>query len=418
MRKRTINPCSMKGETWGYKKSDGWPEPVTRPVYWTPCECMRKWTSVRPGLYGSFSFGLEREVAGNEAGQTIRLPENGSGISENYLVTLPCAETFRNVNSQGTRLYRKLTGSKFPGCKLLEERLLSTMRIRVEPIAHFLGLTGFLVDALYRSQAFRGAQAGRILNYYGDKLCFLLDVILVEERRQAYSESLNRSISSPLAEFMAASPLDAKKAQMRRLIDTGNFNHDPKLKSTAWLISRGYTGAEEILDVMPAFPVSEFASLQSRVYVEVQKTLPKRLKKFPSVWASLSKKQRHTIKYLFMKGIGLTHQRYAKLIKISRDSVKDRIDGAFKKFEKGYPELKSIQAQRREQLAMTIAPMESDEKEPNRNGPVVHFNPKTLDRREIECNPIPFRREMIKPGADVRTIAEWARDRAPKQRFH
>lgn len=418
MRKRTINPCSMKGETWGFKKSGGWPEPATRPVYWTPCECMQRWTSVRPASLGSFSYGIEREPTNGDGGQTVRLPENGNGVGENYLVTLPCAETFRNVNSEGTRLYRALTGSKFAGCKLLEERLLSTMRVRVEPIAHFLGLTGFLVDSLYRSQPFRGTHAGRILDYYGDKLCFLLDVILVEERRQAYTDSLNRTISSPLAEFMAASPLDAKKAQMRRLLDTGRFNFDPKLKNAAWLISRGYTGEQEIKDVMPAFPMSEFPSLQSRVYAEVQTTLPMRLKKFPAVWATLTKKQRHTLKYLFMKGIGLTQQRYARLIKIGRDSVRDRIDGAIKKFEKGYPELKSIQAQRREELRMAIAPMDFIETVPNRNGPVIHFNPATLERREIQCNPAPFRREMIRPGADIKKIAQWARDRTPKQRFH
>ena len=243
-------------------------------------------------------------------------------------------------------------------------------------------------------------------------------MILVEERRQAYTDSLNRTISSPLAEFMAASPLDAKKAQMRRLLDTGRFNFDPKLKNAAWLISRGYTGEQEILDVMPAFPMSEFPSLQSRVYAEVQKTLPKQLRKFPEVWATLTKKQRHTLKYLFMKGIGLTQQRYARLTKISRDSVKDRIDGAIKKFERGYPELKSIQALRREELRMAIAPMESDENEPNRNGPVIHVDPKTSQRWEIRCNPSAFRGEMIRPGVDIKRVAQWARDRTPKQRFH
>jgi len=217
---------------------------------------------------------------------------------------------------------------------------------------------------------------------------------------------------------MAASPLDAKKAQMRRLIDTGRFNFDQKLKNAAWLISRGYTGEQEILDVMPAFPMSQFPSLQSRVYAEVQKTLPKRLKKFPEVWATLTKKQRHTLRYLFMKGIGLTQQRYARLTKIGRDSVRDRIDGAIKKFEKGYPELKSIQALRREELRMAIAPMESIETEPIRNGPVIHFDPKTLQRREIQCNPFAFRREMIRPGVDIKAIAQWAKDKTPKQRFH
>ena len=95
-----------------------------------------------------------------------------------------------------------------------------------------------------------------------------------------------------------------------------------------------------------------------------------------------------------------------------------RIDGAIKKFEKGYPELKSIQALRREELRMAIAPMESLETEPIRNGPVIQFNPQTLQRRKIQCNPSAFRREMIRPGVDIKAIAQWARDRAPKQRFH
>lgn len=67
MRKHTIDPCSMKGETWSFKKSGGGSEPVTRPVYWTPCECMQRWTSVRPASLGSFSYGIERDVTNGDA---------------------------------------------------------------------------------------------------------------------------------------------------------------------------------------------------------------------------------------------------------------------------------------------------------------------------------------------------------------
>jgi len=419
MRTGTINPCAMKGETSCPKGMR--PDSGGRPSYWAPCECIAKWRSA-VSRRSAFRFGMEREMAPTtEAGTTVRLADKGNGGNGAFLVTIPCQETFRNIDSEGTLVYRALSGSSFPGCKLVEEYLLKKKLVRVEPIAHFLGLEGFLVDAFFRVSPLRGTKAARILSYFGDQLCFLLDAIFVPERRQVYFESQIRGVSSPIAEFMAASPTNAKRAQMRRLIESGHFNYDLKLRTAAWLISRNYTSEEEILDVMPAFPMSEFASLQSRVYWEVSQTLPERLKVFPAVWKTLTRKQRHVVKWLYMKGIGISMARYARLLHLSIDSVKDRRDGALAKFKKAYPEL-AASAPPPNAIADTetsVAAISEEENEDStHNGPIFHYKPKTGTLEEIVCRPTVFRKEMRKPGVNVAQIQKWAIDKTPRQRFH
>ena len=64
--------------------------------------------------------------------------------------------------------------------------------------------------------------------------------------------------------------------------------------------------------------------------------------RYNETWGSLTAKQRHAVSEVYMYEDSIPWEEAAKNLKISFDSFRDRIEGAFKKFKIAFPELKCL----------------------------------------------------------------------------
>jgi hypothetical protein len=127
------NPCQMKGKLGGrrcggrmYKFPDG--EKV-RPK---GCECSERWLMLSERNHKRTGKALRFHQTRVEV---VSVPLNVSNDRRD-LMAAPCGETFRFVDSPGTKLFRKMakrhTGKRpdFPGCQAVEDQLIAEGLVR------------------------------------------------------------------------------------------------------------------------------------------------------------------------------------------------------------------------------------------------------------------------------------------------
>lgn len=163
--------------------------------------------------------------------------------------------------------------------------------------------------------------------------------------------------------------------------------YDPKLLLCAFLISRGLTTKDQIERVMPAFPVKDFHRYQAKVHRMIEMNLSGRSKKFQSYWGSLTRAQQEAVRIHYFENEEDDSVRVsAKKLKISADSLKDRLDGAIKKLQSSFPEYSHLDIARPKGYWTKLSKPKNrenyiDRKEQKILRPLYRIHPKTLSRK-------------------------------------
>ena len=194
-------------------------------------------------------------------------------------------------------------------------------------------------------------------------------------------------------ELMRPPPKSLLHQIARNLTETGFFETDQKVLHVGVLMfSRHVEDDEHFDDIMtggigkhvPGFTFVEFKASQislKRLFREKLKNffrdnhsallaVRKRTDlnqskaqdiwaRFRKVWDSLTTKQKHALEKVYMQSEPMTYERAASDFKISVDSLRDRIRGAFEKYETEFPEFRSFQHGLKEPRSENRKPTES-----------------------------------------------------------
>ena len=343
---------------------------------------------------------------GPTAGQLAGI-KNTRQLPIGSMLVLPCEETFRNLDSSGTKTYRKLISpnTRFKGCQAVEEELIDAGLVRVWA-AETLTLPSLLEEIIPDESEFtvpdsRGAMGlSARTEAYGTEL-------KQEEQKWASHKTAGRTSSTfnmPLSELLRPGPLNARQSQARRLLEQGHFDEDPKLKAAAYLISKNITEPDLIRYVMPTFDYNDFKKYEGKVHAEIQATLSDRMRNFLLFLESLTGAQREAIQKTYLENpAGNSREEIAKQIGISPDSLADRLSGAKRKLVLAYPEFRpkgrSSSTRRRRPAGSTVR--------------VTQINPRTGERRQITIERSANGRMKNRVGANPAQIRQWVRNRCP-----
>ncbi len=167
------------------------------------------------------------------------------------------------------------------------------------------------------------------------------------------------------------------------------------------LLSAAYCMKNEIEDkkhlkrVWPRYSEARFDNLKKKIAEIVNKNMPKQFKKFDGAWSRLSKPQEEAIllEYFYEEAEKPTQKENAKRLTIEVSSYQDRLEGAFKHFEKHYPEFKRIRRRK------------TPTKNTNENPPPPLYEIKDGKRYEI---PHPKRKNKKLSSYQRMAISHWA----------
>ena len=128
------SPCKMKGRHHGRLGSGAFYQ--IQNVRWAPqaCECMERWRDIGYTDAPKASRRVSAYMSKETAAITV-IVEPPPAVPQNakfYHRVLPCNEVFRYAHSTGSKAYRKVKSgqSKFRGCQHLEDALLRDKEIR------------------------------------------------------------------------------------------------------------------------------------------------------------------------------------------------------------------------------------------------------------------------------------------------
>ena len=394
MRKQTIHPCARKGDIQTQVTS---PTSHRRGGHlrYAPCECIRERIDIdRHGVHVPLRFflGLENE----NAGQTVWVKRKTEVPGKSVLIA-PCEEVFREPDSKGTRLYRKACGRKtrFQGCRATEEGLIRDSLVRIL-VREKQSLEELLDQIIPQEDDFTLPESRSFHSTHG-MVTASEGALKREETKWGETKKaagLTFSLSTPLSDFLATPPRSFREVQAKALIEEGCFAKDPKLELVAFLISEGITRPEFLKRVVPDLDYGEFKRDEGKVNALINATLPEKAKIFKLFLASLTDIQRKTVQVLYFDNDeNLTQVEVAKKLRISYDSLRDRLSGIKKILYKRYPEFtqkKESQKKRRGSGPKPPAPCKSaallsvEQREP---GPdevkVFQLNPKTGARTKL-----------------------------------
>lgn len=260
------------------------------------------------------------------------------------LVT-PCNETFRSLNSVGTRRFKRSLRekTKFTGCEPLETSLVKdglVLHHQREETNSFLD--GASDDAI--SSSTLSLTAFSRLNL-GEKLSTLRDAY-PEQSLLFDEEAPIASILAPelaLQNIMAASPADLQAVTLMKLYEQGEFDpHGEEIKATAYLLFKGLTQKHIIQAVFPKYPVEKFPTLRKRVFEIYRTHQTKEEIAFEKFNNSLTPKQRKALELVYMGEERKSLAQAAKQLRISVDTLKNRIEGSVKKLKAAFPEYAAL----------------------------------------------------------------------------
>lgn len=341
---KRLNPCKLKGQYLtqgrsGRRGAGGFLQKLSC------CECRK------PFLSQSGSEFLRYKMTSEAGAVSFTAAKPGEVAKKGETLAIPCEEAFRTLNSIGTRRFKRALKekTKFTGCEPLEVTLVQNgfvihhQRDDTKPF-----LDGGTDDALPNTAL--SLTAFSRLNL-GEKLASLRDTypdqsLLFEE------EAHGASILAPeltLQNLMAARPRDLQAVTLMKLYEEGEFDpHGEEIKATAYLLFKGLTQKNVIRAVFPAYPVEKFLSLKKQVFEIYRDNRTKEEVVFEKFNKSLTPKQRKALELVYMGEERKSLSDAAKQLRISVDTLKNRIEGGVKKLKAAFPEYAALKKPGRE----------------------------------------------------------------------
>lgn len=337
---KRLNPCKLKGQYLtqgrsGRRGAGGFLQKLSC------CECRKPFLS-----YAATENEFLRYKMESEAGAVSFTPAKpGEAAHKGETLVTPCEEAFRALASVGTRRFKRALKDKtrFTGCEPLEASLLKDGLV----VHHQQGdtnpfLDGSSDDAL--PSTVLSLTAFSRLNL-GEKLASLRDSY-PEQSLLFEEETTATSILAPeltMQNLMAASPADLQAVTIMKLYEQGEFDrHGEEIKATAYLLFKGITQKKIIQAVFPAYPVEKFSALKKQVFKIYREKRTKEEIVFEKFNKSLTPKQRKALELVYMGEERKSLSDVAKQLKISVDTLKNRIEGGAKKLKAAFPEYAAL----------------------------------------------------------------------------
>ncbi len=356
-KKGGVNPCRQKGLLAGgshpgrYYKRDG--EIIKIPA----CECSQAFLNF--GFKNLRFSHYEQDLAAAKGpGSLIRRPISKTSTDSIKRSTVkcvtPCDGAFRFRDSRLTKVYKRSAGklTKFTGCQNLEEDLIDDALIKHEP-DEVVGLSmEVLTEGLSREEPYPWHDPRRFVFDSLEASRYQRELVQRQNQYESQAQKARSQEISPasntLSDLIRAAPMNWRQSHVRELYNSGHFNDlDPKLKLTAYLVCRNITEQDLVELIAPGLKYQEFIVYQSKVHAEIDKTMPPLAKRFKAFWAVLTKKQRQALEAYYMDtAYGSTSKKeIAQKLRISVDSLEDRLKGALKKLKEQFPEMKPLTAE-------------------------------------------------------------------------
>ena len=112
-------------------------------------------------------------------------------------------------------------------------------------------------------------------------------------------------------------------------------------------VTRNTKNKETIQHIFPYYDFEEFKQAKRQIDRIVAKTLPEKLKQLRKTWKGLSTKQKTALRLKYDEE--LSHADAAARVNITVDSFRNRLEGAERRLEKDFPDLK-----RREEATVEV----------------------------------------------------------------
>ena len=280
---------------------------------------------------------------------------------------IPCNETFLLPTSTGTRKYKRATKAKFRGCYPLEEKLLANREVRHEPF---------------------------------DNLSAMQEWEVTEDSDESL---VSDSLVTTLDKILSRHSMNIHAAHYQQNEDEWTDPESIELEST----ESGLIEAE--------LPLS-----QSSIWDD-SNTFKKSSVEIKMHLHLLTPKQREAVQMVYLNEKNkLSGPEVAKKLKISIDSLKDRLKGALGRIRKATPEFNFSQRRRPPQKDKN----ENDKKLNTRNGP---YPVKILDPHSFEVKhtihpedfkKLGFGKKKKNPKAKVIAIKKWILEKVPPLKFN
>ena len=230
-----------------------------------------------------------------------------------------CGAKYLELSSQGTKEYRKNNGKDFKGCNRLEDKLLSEGLISHQHKKK---------DPKFSAQDLELIGALETLGQDDELVYFIL--------RMNEKFGLMMNVDKFFEDFSLirrSRPEDYKLIVLRGLIKKRHFKNMRHL--CAIIIDLGLNDKNALFEYFPGLDYSEFCAHQVHIYKTIDEMTPLRIKLMKEAIATLKEKQWNALKaYYITHNQRLSMQKIADKMGISKESLRDRINGAKKKIRK------------------------------------------------------------------------------------
>ena len=228
-----------------------------------------------------------------------------------------CKRGYSKIDSKNTREYREQSKTKFTGCQRLEDRLRE------------LGEVVPMMREIY-DDVNEVREIAAKLSYDNEMLFFLLEcakelnVFIDQEAVIKYFSAFKKSPQNNI-EMMI----------LRKMLAKGAYEEDLETLLIARLWEVGLNDYHDLLEFFPLWDKTSYHRKRWMIDCDIKKHIPVRFLIMRDALQTLTLKQRNAIKaYITDNEDRRSLEQVAKTMKISRDSLYDRIVGAKKKIEK------------------------------------------------------------------------------------
>lgn len=149
--------------------------------------------------------------------------------------------------------------------------------------------------------------------------------------------------------IFARRPENLRDYFFTKLYSEGLFEKENKdVKDYAYYALNGFESEEDIKAIDPELSGMKLKEAKDRLEMLIKKNMPEWAKKFEQFLETLTSNQVEAVKreWFFKEDEKPTQYEIAANIGISRDSYQDRLEGAYKKLEKVYPEYDRVPRRR------------------------------------------------------------------------
>ncbi len=277
---------------------------------------------------------------------------------------------YKTETSAGTITHNKnLAASTFKGCEELEKYLIEHKLIRYEPKEksgldvlfsgieklHFMGASCLEIDNLGSvDQSDDDLTIGEAINANSFELenNLLLDELNEVEESLYIDESSLIFMQSSLGfghsmshDIFTCPPDNLKEVAFNYLYKLGEFNKGPDdLIAVAKSIKQRRDLPKDIKKIWPRYTEKRFIKYQAIINDIIEAKSPFWITRFDEIWKKLSKAQAEAIRAEYFHGEleKPTQQENAKKLGISIASYQERLEWAYKKLEKLFPEYERV----------------------------------------------------------------------------